>query len=126
MSVEENKALVRRYFEIIDRPDANADMLDEFLDPEFITHDPPPGVQPNLEGLKKQFVIFQKSTPGYHTVDDLIAEGDKVAARITGYGTHVRSPFSCSTSEPQMPQRSTRSKPSSRPIFGTGNSRASR
>jgi predicted ester cyclase len=88
LSVEENKALVRRYFEIIDRPDASADMLDEFLDPEFITHDPPPGVQPNLEGLKKQFVIFQKSTPGYHTVDDLIAEGDKVAARITGYGTH--------------------------------------
>jgi len=32
--------------------------------------------------------MFQTSTPGYHTVDVLIAEGDKVAGRITGYGTH--------------------------------------
>ena len=88
MSAKENEALIRRYFEAIDRPDATPDILDEFLDPDIVTHNPPPGVTPNLEGLKKQFVVFQKSTPGYHTVDDLIAEGDKVAARITGYGTH--------------------------------------
>src|SRR2546426_1071770 len=42
----------------------------------------------HLEGLKKQFAMSQPSTPGYHTVDVLIAEGDKVAGRITGYGTH--------------------------------------
>ena len=88
MSAKENKALIRRYFEAIDRPNAAADILDEFLDSDVVTHNPPPGVTPDLEGLKKQFVVFQKSTPGYHTVDDLIAEGDKVAARITGYGTH--------------------------------------
>jgi len=33
-------------------------------------------------------MMFKTATPGYHTVDDLIAEGDKVAGRITGYGTH--------------------------------------
>jgi len=80
--------LIRRYFEAIDRPDVSEDILDESLDPEIITHNPAPGVPPNFEGLKKQFLVFQKSTPGYHTVDDLIAEGDKVVARITGYGTH--------------------------------------
>jgi ketosteroid isomerase-like protein len=80
LSAKENKALIRRYFEAIDRPNATADILDEFLDPEIVTHNPPPGVTPNFEGLKKQFAVFQKSTPGYHTIDLLIAEGDKVAA----------------------------------------------
>src|SRR2546427_534307 len=28
------------------------------------------------------------STPGYHTVDVLLAEGDMVAGKVTGYGTH--------------------------------------
>jgi len=88
VSARDNKDLIRRYFEAIDRPDVSEDILDEFLDPEIITHNPPPGIPPNFEGLKKQFLVFQKSTPGYHTVDDLIAEGDKVVARITGYGTH--------------------------------------
>ena len=88
MSAMENKALIRRYFEAIDQPKAKPDILDEFLDPDIVAHDPVPGFSGDLEGLKKLFSMFQTSTPGYHTVDDLIAEGDKVAARVTGYGTH--------------------------------------
>src|SRR5438552_106610 len=53
-----------------------------------IAQDPVPGFSGDLGGLKKLFTMFQRSTPGYHTVDDLIAEGDKVAGRVTGYGTH--------------------------------------
>jgi len=88
LSAKENKALIRRYFEAIDRPDAKPDILDEFLDPDIVAHDPVPGFTGDLEGLKKLFTMFQTSTPGYHTVDDLVAEGDKVAGRVTGYGTH--------------------------------------
>lgn len=88
MSAKENKALIRRYFEVMDRPDATADMLDEFVDSDIVVHDAPPGSPTDLDGLKKQFTMFQTSTPGYHTVDVLIAEGDKVAGKITGYGTH--------------------------------------
>ncbi len=84
----ENKALIRRYFEAIDRPNAKPDILDEFLDPDIVAHDPVPGFTGDLGGLKKLFTMFQTSTPGYHTVDDLVAEGNKVAGRITGYGTH--------------------------------------
>lgn len=88
MSTKENKALIRRYFKVMDRPNATADMLDAFVDPGIVVHDAPPGAPTDLAGLKKQFIMFQKSTPGYHTVDVLIAEGDKVAGKITGYGTH--------------------------------------
>jgi steroid delta-isomerase-like uncharacterized protein len=32
--------------------------------------------------------MVDAATPGYHVVEDLIAEGDKVVARITAHGTH--------------------------------------
>jgi len=88
LSVKENKALIRRYFEVMDRPKVTADMLDEFVDPNIIMHDVPPGFPTDMNGLKKQFLMFQTSTPGDHTVDVLLAEGDMVAGKVTGYGTH--------------------------------------
>ena len=88
LSTKENKALIRRYFEVMDRPNASADMLDEFIDPDIVVHNAPPGSPTDLEGLKRQFIMFQTSTPGYHTVDVLVAEGDMVAGKITGHGTH--------------------------------------
>ena len=38
---------------------------------------------------KQAFAISLATTPGYHRVDDLIAEGDQVVARVSGYGTHA-------------------------------------
>src|SRR5437879_13903285 len=74
----------------MDRPNATEEMLDEFIDPKIIMHDVPPGFPTDIHGLKKQFVMFQTSTPGYHTVDVLLAEGDMVAGKVTGYGPHER------------------------------------
>jgi steroid delta-isomerase-like uncharacterized protein len=97
MSVEENKALIRRYFEAIDAEcksgNADADMLDEFVAPDVVTHNPPPdwasrGLPPNREAGKQIFRMFAAAAPGYHVIEDLIADGDKVVARITAYGTH--------------------------------------
>jgi steroid delta-isomerase-like uncharacterized protein len=90
MSAEENKALIRRYFEAIDAAciTGNANILDEFLAPDFVTHTPFPGVAPNREGMKQVFMAFVASAPGSHVVEDLIAEGDKVVGRITANGTH--------------------------------------
>jgi predicted ester cyclase len=90
MSAEENKALIRRYFEAIDAACAsgNADILDEFLAPSFVTHTPFPGVPPTREGAKQIFMAFVSSAPGTHVIEDLVAEGNKVAGRITANGTH--------------------------------------
>lgn len=90
MAAEENKTLIRRYFAAIDAAcqSGNADIIDEFLAPEFVEHNPFPGIPPTRDGWKQAFLIFDAATPGYHVVEDLVAEGDKVAGRITAYGTH--------------------------------------
>jgi steroid delta-isomerase-like uncharacterized protein len=90
MSAEENKALIRRYFEAIDAAcqTGDAGIIDEFLAPGFVEHNPFPGIPPTREGWKQAFAMFVAGAPGWHVVEDLVAEGDKVAARITAHGTH--------------------------------------
>ena len=93
MSAEDNKTLVRRYFEEMDaRKDVS--MLDEFVAADFVNHDPPPGMTPDREGLEQLFLHFLAATPdGHHVIDDIIAEGDLVVTRVTGYGTHTGELF---------------------------------
>ncbi len=83
MSAEENKRLVRRFYEAIDRGDLNA--MDEFVAEDYVDHNPPPfpGLAKGREGLKQVFKIFSAATPGYHRIEDQIAEGDKVVTRMT-------------------------------------------
>jgi predicted ester cyclase len=90
MSTDENKDLIRRYFQAIDEAceAGDADIIDEFLAPDFVEHNPFPGIPPTREGWKQAFMAFVAGAPGYHVVDDLIAEGDKVVGRITAYGKH--------------------------------------
>jgi predicted ester cyclase len=38
--------------------------------------------------LKQAFKIFWDATPGYHRIEDQIAEGDKVVTRLTSFGKH--------------------------------------
>ena len=88
MNSQDNKALVRRFYEEIDK--GNLDAMDELVAENYIDHNPPPfpGLGSGREGLKKAFEIFWKATPGYHRIEDQIAEGDKVVTRMTSYGKH--------------------------------------
>jgi predicted ester cyclase len=88
MTTEENKALVRRFYEEIDK--GNLDAMDEFVAEDYLDHSPPPfpGLSPGREGLKQAFKIFWEATPGYHQIEEQIAEGDKVVTRLTSYGKH--------------------------------------
>ncbi len=85
---EANKALVRRFYEEIDR--GNIDAMDELVAEDYINHDPPPfpGLAPGRTGLKQVFEMFWKATPGRHIIEDQIAEGDKVVTRLRGVGKH--------------------------------------
>ena len=92
MSVEENKRTLRQFFEAIDRQDISA--LDRFLSPGYIDHNPPPmpGMASGLEGVKQAFAAFLDAFPDTsHTIEDLLADGDKVVARVVGRGTHRAS-----------------------------------
>jgi predicted ester cyclase len=87
MTPEENKALVRRFYEEIDK--GNIDAMDELVAEDYLDHSPPPfGFEPGRKGLKQAFELFWKATPGYHHIEDQIAEGDKVVTRLTSYGKH--------------------------------------
>ena len=87
MSSEQNKALVRRFYEEIDK--GNLEAMDELVAEDYIDHHPPPfPVAPGREGLKEAFKLFWEATPGYHEIEDQIAEGDKVVTRLTAYGKH--------------------------------------
>ena len=88
MSTEENKALIRRFFEEA-WGKGNLAVADELLAADFVLHAPPPGVAPDLEGYK-QWVSMTCAglADRQSTVEDQIAEGDKVVTRWTYRGTH--------------------------------------
>jgi predicted ester cyclase len=88
VSAEDNKALVRRFVDEV-QSGGNIDLIDEICSPEFVNHSAPPGVPPNCEGIKILTSMFRGAFPdSYFTVEDMIAEGDKVATRKTFHGTH--------------------------------------
>ena len=90
MSTEDNKRLVRRLYEETDRQNFTA--LDEFFSADLIDHDPPPipNLKPGLEGIRQAFKVFATAYPdGTHVIHDLIAEGDRVVARVSGTGTQT-------------------------------------
>ena len=95
MSVEENKALVRRYIAAIDANDSSDwSIIDEFVAEDFVAHNPPaPSVSLDREGVKAAAEIFRQATPGTHEVPMQIAEGDLVASRIVGRGVHTGELF---------------------------------
>jgi predicted ester cyclase len=84
----ENKDLVRRFYEEIDK--GNLAIVDELVAENYIDHSPPPfpGLSTGREGVKQSFKLFWEATPGYHRIDDQIAEGEKVVTRLTAVGVH--------------------------------------
>src|SRR5947199_2373542 len=88
MGIAENKGLIRRFYEEIDK--GNLEAMDELVAEGYINHSPPPfpGLAPGREGLKQAFRIFWEATPGRHQIEDQIAEGDRVVTRLTAYGNH--------------------------------------
>jgi predicted ester cyclase len=87
MSTEDNKAALRRFYEEVFNQ-KNLAGVDAFIGPNPIDHGLPPGLS-GLEGTKQFIGMYLAAFPDLHvTVEDLIAEGDKVTSRLTYRGTH--------------------------------------
>jgi len=87
MSAEENKELVRRFVEEFWN-EGNAAAADELMAVDAEIH-MPTGELVDLDGLKGFAGAFRGSFPDWHaTFEELIAEGDRVAERWSGRGTH--------------------------------------
>ena len=86
---EANKALVRRWLAEMDK--RNLHIVDELVAVDYIDHNPPiPDLAPGREGVKQANALLLTAFPdATHTIEDQIAEGDKVVTRMTVRGTFI-------------------------------------
>lgn len=88
MSTEANKTLVRRFIEDVYNQ-GNLQVVDDLFGPDFTIPDVLPPVPPGPENIKQHVTAWRNAFPDIHvTLEDLIAEEDKVVYRWTVRGTH--------------------------------------
>lgn len=86
--MDQNKEVARRlYEEVLNQH--RLELLDEMVKPDYIEHDPLPGQGTGLDGAKDRFRMLIEGMDPHFTIEDLIAEGDRVAVRWTNEGTNV-------------------------------------
>lgn len=87
MSAENKQIVTGRVQELWST--GNTAILDEIIAPGYTLHKPPTGFPPDREGLKQILTTMRSAFPDLKvTVQDVIAEGDKVVQRRTFEGTH--------------------------------------
>ncbi len=88
MSTEENKAIVRRFYDVFLR--GNLDEFDELIALNYVRHDPRPGAPPPGPAGQKLIAAALRTAFSnlQERIDLLIAEADLVVARWTLQGTH--------------------------------------
>lgn len=87
MSTEDNKNLIHRFYEEVFNK-KNVAALDAFYAPDHVDHTLPPGMPTSPEGTKQAIIMTLVALPDLHvTIEDMIAEGDKVVTRFTTHGT---------------------------------------
>ena len=85
---EENKALVRGFYDDINRGEVDAFMAK--LADDFVEHEAFPGVPPTKQGVGMLFDQLRKAFSGFRmNVEAIAADGDMVVVRVTMTGTHV-------------------------------------
>jgi len=86
MSLEENKTIIRKMIEAINKQ--NLASLDQLIATDFVYHMPMQQIQ-GLDVMKQGVEEEIQSFPDLHvTIEDIIAEGDKVWVRVKATGTH--------------------------------------
>jgi len=87
MSTDDHKALVAKRFEELDK--GNFGVLDEMFSPEYRLNLPGSKAPLDLGQTKQLYADLYGALPDLtHTIEDQIAEGDKVVTRWTARGTH--------------------------------------
>ncbi|MBV8212735.1 MAG: ester cyclase [Verrucomicrobia bacterium] len=88
MSAEENKELVRHYIEAVWNQ-RNIAALDELLAPNYRRYVSATAAPLSREGQRQRINGFHTAFPDLHfTIEDLLAESDRVTFRVTLRGTH--------------------------------------
>lgn len=83
----DHAATVRRLYDLLSVGDV--DGFAEFLADDFVEHEETPGLAPTKEGVKTFFRMYIAAFPDLRlNVEDVLASGDKVVARLRATGTH--------------------------------------
>jgi steroid delta-isomerase-like uncharacterized protein len=92
MSAEQNKSIVRRWVEE-GWNKGNAALIDELFTPDFYQHETGPETVNSREALRPFYAGYLTAFPDLQfTIEDLIAEGDKVVWRFKATGNNT-GPF---------------------------------
>jgi steroid delta-isomerase-like uncharacterized protein len=88
MSAEQNKVVVRRFFEAFDAGDL--DGAAAVFAPNAVVHNSGAPDPLNLEGFRQLGRVFLTAFPGgKHTIEDMIVAEDKVVTRVIYRGVHT-------------------------------------
>lgn len=87
-TTEENKAQFRRgYEEVLNQ--GNVSVVDELIASDFFNHEAPPGRNRGPESMRGLTTMLRTAFPDLHfEIEELVAEDDTVAGRLTMSGTH--------------------------------------
>jgi steroid delta-isomerase-like uncharacterized protein len=84
MSLEENKAIVRRFMDAYN--ERRIEIFDELVAEDYIDH---AHGQTGRDSLRTLFTMAFKAFPDwYESIEDIIAEGDRVWVLVKATGTH--------------------------------------
>lgn len=89
--LQQNKAIVRRSYEEVFNA-GDLDVVDELVSTDFVAHTPSGDIQGATQ-MKQYVMTLRAAFPDLRiTIEDQIAEGDKVVTRWSATGTHT-GPF---------------------------------
>jgi steroid delta-isomerase-like uncharacterized protein len=89
LGTEEKRTILRRMSaEVFDG--GEIDVVDELVSPDFVDHDPLPGLPANREGLKQAVLTFRSAFPDFAVeVVNTLVDGDRVIDHTRASGTHA-------------------------------------
>jgi steroid delta-isomerase-like uncharacterized protein len=90
--MSDNKKTIRRYYEEVFNQ-GRLEVLDEIVVADHLEHNPLPGQTQGIEGIKQRVAMLRAAFNPQFTLEDVLADGDKVVVRWSNTGTHLADFF---------------------------------
>lgn len=85
---EQNKQICLTFLDEVHNKH-NLKAINDYVSKDVVSHDPMPNQKAGTEGVKETMELFRSAFPDKHiTINDSMAEHDKVMVKLTCFGTH--------------------------------------